>query len=39
VKLSQVFELLSAAGLNVLESGAVGIKDLRFTLATTPCCK
>jgi len=37
VNLSQVVELLSAAGLNVLESGAVGIKDLHFTLATTPC--
>jgi ubiquinone/menaquinone biosynthesis C-methylase UbiE len=39
VKLPQVIELLSAAGLNVLESGPVGIKDLHFTLATTPCCK
>jgi ubiquinone/menaquinone biosynthesis C-methylase UbiE len=38
VKLPDVIALLSAAGLNVAENGAVGFKDLHFTLATTPCC-
>lgn len=27
------------AGLNVFESGAAGIKDLHFALATSPCSK
>jgi hypothetical protein len=39
VKLPVVIGLLGAAGLNVVESGAVGIKDLHFTLATAPCCE
>jgi ubiquinone/menaquinone biosynthesis C-methylase UbiE len=39
VKPAEVIALLNAAGLNVFESGAVGIKDLHFALATTPCCK
>lgn len=38
VKLSEVTALLDAAGLNVVDSGAVGIKDLQFALATAPCC-
>ncbi len=38
VKPQDVSDLLRAAGLNVIESGAVGIKDLYFTLATAPCC-
>ena len=34
VALDSVIELLSAAGLTVVESGAVGVKDLHFTIAT-----
>ena len=30
----KVIELLSASGLTVVESGAVGVKDLHFTMAT-----
>jgi len=32
--LGSVIELLSAAGLTVVESGSVGVKDLHFTVAT-----
>ena len=34
VALDSVIELLSAAGLTVVESGPVGFKDLHFTVAT-----
>jgi ubiquinone/menaquinone biosynthesis C-methylase UbiE len=34
VKLSDMIAVLSGAGLNSVESGAVGIKDLNFVLAT-----
>ena len=34
VALDSVVELLSAAGLTVVESGPVGVKDLHFTVAT-----
>jgi hypothetical protein len=30
----KVIELLSTSGLTVVESGAVGVKDLHFTVAT-----
>jgi ubiquinone/menaquinone biosynthesis C-methylase UbiE len=36
---AEVIALLRAAGLDVFESGSVGIKDLHFALATSPCCK
>ena len=39
VKRSDVVALLGWAGLNVVESDAMGIKDLHFTLATARCCK
>jgi SAM-dependent methyltransferase len=39
VKPAEVIALLNAAGPNVFESGAVGIKELRLALATSPCCK
>jgi ubiquinone/menaquinone biosynthesis C-methylase UbiE len=39
VKSAEVVALLAAAGMNVIESGAIGIKDLHFTLATARCCK
>jgi ubiquinone/menaquinone biosynthesis C-methylase UbiE len=36
VELDDMIAVLSGAGLNILESGAVGIKDLQFVLATGP---
>jgi ubiquinone/menaquinone biosynthesis C-methylase UbiE len=36
VKLSDVIGLLSEAGLNIVESGAMGIRDLQFVLAKVP---
>jgi ubiquinone/menaquinone biosynthesis C-methylase UbiE len=36
VKLSDIVALLSEAGLNSVESGAVGISDLQFVFATAP---
>lgn len=37
VKLPDIIAVLSEAGLKVVESGAVGISDLHFVLATAPC--
>jgi len=37
VKLADLIAVLSEAGLNIVESGAVGISDLQFVLATAPC--
>jgi ubiquinone/menaquinone biosynthesis C-methylase UbiE len=39
VKPAEVTALLSSAGLRVVDSGAMGVKDLHFSLATAPCCK
>jgi ubiquinone/menaquinone biosynthesis C-methylase UbiE len=39
VKPAEVAALLNSAGLNVVDSGAVGVKDLHFTLAIAPCAK
>ena len=36
--LDEFIAQLTEAGLNVVESGAVGIGDLQFVLAATPCC-
>jgi ubiquinone/menaquinone biosynthesis C-methylase UbiE len=36
VELRDMIALLNQAGLNVVESGAVGIRDLQFALAETP---
>lgn len=36
VNLSDITTVLSEAGLNIIESGAVGINDLHFVLAATP---
>src|SRR6266511_5345279 len=36
VKLSDIISLLSEAGLNIVESGAVGFRDLQFVLAQVP---
>jgi len=38
VNLSDLIALLIAAGLNIVESGALGIGDLQFALAASPCC-
>jgi ubiquinone/menaquinone biosynthesis C-methylase UbiE len=37
VKLPDIIAVLSEAGLNSVESGAVGISDLHFVLAEAPC--
>lgn len=36
-ELQEVVALLSDAGMNVAESGPVGMRDLQFVLATAPC--
>lgn len=38
VKLGDIIAVFSEAGLNSVESGAVGIRDLQFVLATASCC-
>jgi ubiquinone/menaquinone biosynthesis C-methylase UbiE len=38
VKPTEVAVLLNTAGLNVIESGALGFRDLHFALAAAPCC-
>jgi len=38
VDLNDMIGLLNEAGLHVAESGAVGMRDLKFVLATAPCC-
>jgi ubiquinone/menaquinone biosynthesis C-methylase UbiE len=37
VKLRDLITLLSEAGLTIVDSGAVGIRDLQFVLAMAPC--
>lgn len=36
VRVSDIIALLSEAGLNTIESGPIGIRDLQFVLATAP---
>jgi ubiquinone/menaquinone biosynthesis C-methylase UbiE len=38
VALSDILALLGEAGLRIIESGAVGVRDLHFVLAAVPCC-
>jgi ubiquinone/menaquinone biosynthesis C-methylase UbiE len=38
VSLDKIIALLSKAGLEISENGAVGFKDLRFVLASAPRC-
>lgn len=38
VALEEIVALFGDAGLKVVESGAVGMRDLRFVVATVPCC-
>jgi ubiquinone/menaquinone biosynthesis C-methylase UbiE len=35
---SEILALLGGAGLKIIESGAVGVRDLHFVLAAAPCC-
>jgi ubiquinone/menaquinone biosynthesis C-methylase UbiE len=37
VKLADIMAVLSESGLNSVESGVVGIRDMHFVLATAPC--
>jgi ubiquinone/menaquinone biosynthesis C-methylase UbiE len=37
VDLKDMIALLNEAGMNIVESGAVGMRDLNFVLATAPC--
>ena len=39
VSTAEVIALLKAAGLNLIENGAVGVRDLHFALAVSPCCQ
>lgn len=38
VDFKQIIALFSDAGLHIVESGAVGMRDLQFLIATAPCC-
>ena len=38
VDLREIIALFNEAGLAVAESGAVGMRDLQFVVATAPCC-
>src|SRR5262249_35237321 len=38
VRARDIVTLLSDSGLSTIESGPVGIRDLQFVLATSPCC-
>lgn len=38
LSLADLVALLSETGLNIVDSGAVGIGDLQFVLAAAPCC-
>ena len=38
VEFKDIIAVLNEAGLNIVESGAVGMRDLHFVLATAPCC-
>ena len=37
ISLAEIVAIFSEAGLNIVESGAVGISDLQFVLAAAPC--
>jgi ubiquinone/menaquinone biosynthesis C-methylase UbiE len=38
VEFKEIISLFNEAGLDIAESGAVGMRDLEFVLATLPCC-
>jgi ubiquinone/menaquinone biosynthesis C-methylase UbiE len=35
---AEIIALLKDVGLNVIENGAVGVRDLHYALAQSPCC-
>ena len=39
ISLAEIVAIFSEAGMSILESGAVGISDLQFALATAPSCE
>jgi len=39
ISLDEIVAIFSETGLNIVESGAVGISDLQFVLAAAPCCE
>ncbi len=39
VELTDIVAVLNEAGLKIVETGAVGIRNLNFVLATVPCCE
>ena len=39
VEFKEIIALFNDAGLDIAESGAVGMRDLEFVLATVPCCE
>ena len=38
VDFREIISLFSEAGLAIAESGAVGMRELHFVVATAPCC-
>jgi ubiquinone/menaquinone biosynthesis C-methylase UbiE len=38
ISLAEIIAIFSEAGLDIVDSGAVGISDLQFVLAAAPCC-
>src|SRR6266567_2064029 len=39
ISLAEIVAIFNEAGLDIVESGAVGISDLQFVLAAAPCCE
>jgi ubiquinone/menaquinone biosynthesis C-methylase UbiE len=39
VSLGEIIAIFTKTGLNLVESGAVGISDLQYVLAAAPCCE
>ena len=38
VNVTEIVGFLGGAGLKIIESGSVGVRDLQFVLAAVPCC-
>lgn len=38
INLAEMVAIFHQAGMNIMESGDVGIADLKFVVAVTPCC-
>ena len=39
INLAEIVAIFNETGLDIVESGAAGISDLQFVLATAPCCE